>query len=92
MPNHVHVLVEIFGMHPMSQVLHSWKSYTSQQINGLLGLTGPFWQVESFDRYIRDERHFERTRKYIEENPVKAGLCEESIDWPYGSASFQLSP
>jgi len=28
-----------------------------------------------FDRYIRDEKHFRNSVKYIENNPVKARLC-----------------
>jgi hypothetical protein len=41
----------------------------------LTGETGhPFWQDESFDRYLHDSRQLERTVAYIEENPVAAGL------------------
>ncbi|RYG67541.1 transposase [bacterium] len=89
MPNHVHTLVEGFSDFPMSEVLHSWKSFTALKINAMLGLSGTFWQIESFDRYIRDENHFQRTLNYIEQNPVKAGLCEKSTDWAYGSAGFK---
>jgi putative transposase len=41
---------------------------------------------EYFDRYIRDYEHFEKTFRYIENNPVKAGFCEKPEDWEFSSA------
>jgi REP element-mobilizing transposase RayT len=35
---------------------------------------------------IRDENHFFQTAEYIEENPVKAGLCNLPDEWEWGSA------
>ena len=36
--------------------------------------TGQFWQHESYDHWTRDLVELERIIRYIEENPVKAGL------------------
>ncbi len=44
------------------------------------------WHREYWDRYIRDERHFEATKSYITMNPVKAGLAAKPEDWPWSSA------
>ena len=87
MPNHVHILIRLIGDNRLSDVMHSIKSYTAHQANKLLGRTGRFWSVESFDRYIRNADHFRNTIKYIEENPVKARLCEAPEDWEFSSAS-----
>jgi hypothetical protein len=35
---------------------------------------------------VGDAAHFERTVAYIENNPVKAGLCGAAADWPWSSA------
>lgn len=86
MPNHVHVLVQFLPGHSMSSVLHSWKSFTSKQINLLLGRTGTIWQADYFDRYIRNETHFQQAKIYIEDNPCKAGLCSVASDWRWSSA------
>ena len=86
MPNHVHVLIEMIEEYSLSEVMHSIKSYTAHQANKILEQKGRFWSVESFDRYIRDARHFRNTIKYIEDNPVKAGLCRRPDDWEFGSA------
>jgi REP element-mobilizing transposase RayT len=55
----------------------------------MLGRKGRFWQKEYFDRYIRSARHFAKVVAYIENNPVKARLCEKAANWPFGSAAFR---
>ncbi|MDM8547201.1 DUF1156 domain-containing protein [Candidatus Venteria ishoeyi] len=86
MPNHVHVLVTPLHGNSLSSLVHSWKSYSAKQANQVLGRKGSFWQADYFDRAMRNEEHFERTRVYIEQNPVKAGLCEDAEAWQFGSA------
>jgi hypothetical protein len=70
-------------------VLHSWKSFTAQQANKLLGRQGEFWAREYFDRFIRNEQHLAQAIAYIEQNPVKAGLVDNPEAWPYSSASWE---
>jgi putative DNA methylase len=88
MPNHVHVLFTPCAAFSLSGILHSWKSYTSKQAGKILGRTGPFWEEDYFDRFIRDDEHFVAARTYIENNPVKAALCSRPEDWPFSSASY----
>ncbi|GIV55346.1 MAG: hypothetical protein KatS3mg040_0114 [Candidatus Kapaibacterium sp.] len=87
MPNHVHVLIETLPGHRLSDIVHSWKSFTANEANRLLGRTGAFWQREYFDRFIRDETHLRATIEYIENNPVKAGLVRSASEWRFSSAS-----
>lgn len=86
MPNHSHVLVTPYEGVELSSIVHSMKSYTAHEANKILGRTGRFWQVEPFDRYIRNARHFAAVVRYIENNPVKAGLCGEASEWRFSSA------
>lgn len=86
MPNHVHVLIEIWEGHPLDKVIHSWKSYTATEANKLLKRKGAFWFPDYFDRYIRDGKHFANAIRYIHENPVAAGLVEKAEDWQFSSA------
>ncbi len=74
MPNHVHLLVQPAMGHTLSDILHSWKSFTSNQANRILGREGKFWQDESFDRIVRDEAEMIRYGEYIQQNPRKAKL------------------
>ncbi len=86
MPNHVHALLTPSSGWELGQILHSWKSFTSNECNRLLARGGQFWEKESFDRFVRDERHYQNAIVYIESNPVKAGLCEKPDDWKWSSA------
>jgi putative DNA methylase len=77
MPNHVHFLIMPIFPNTLSEILHSIKSYTAKEANKLLNRTGTFWQIEYFDRYIRDDEHYQNTFNYIQMNPVKAKLCQD---------------
>ena len=88
MPNHVHILAEMWK--PLGTVLKNWKSYSGSEANKILGTTGEtFWQADYFDRYIRDREHYRRVVRYIENNPVKAGLVPEPCEWPWSSAPYR---
>ena len=89
MPNHGHILLSPFEGISLSDIMHSIKSFTAHAANKILDRKGHFWAKEYFDRYIRDQRHFASTIKYIENNPVKARLCKLPEEWPYGSAHFK---
>jgi REP element-mobilizing transposase RayT len=79
MPNHVHAIVRplLCEEDPLERILQSWKRHAAREINLLFGVTGQFWQDESFDRIIRDEEHLWRAIRYIGANPSKAGLTSE---------------
>jgi len=85
MPNHVHTLFTPLVGFKMSEIVHSWKSFTAHECNKLVNRTGKFWEREPFDRYIRNQRHFHNAVAYIESNPVKAGLCQDPRDWWWSS-------
>ena len=73
--------------HTLSSILHSWKSYTSHEANKILGRTEKsFWQSESFDHWVRDDGERARLVTYVENNPVKAGLCARPEVWKWSSA------
>jgi REP element-mobilizing transposase RayT len=86
MANHVHVL--LLPLISPSKLLQSLKGFTAREANKLLGRTGePFWRRESYDRWVRDESEWNRIARYIERNPVKAGLVAQIEDYPWSSAN-----
>ena len=88
MPNHLHILAEMGK--PLDEVLKNWKSYTGSEANKMLGKVGEtFWQADYFDRYIRDQEHYRKVVRYIENNPVKAGLVSEPSQWRWSSAPYR---
>jgi radical SAM superfamily enzyme YgiQ (UPF0313 family)/REP element-mobilizing transposase RayT len=74
MPNHVHVVVKPLGNHQLSDLLHSWKSFSANAINRKLGQSGSLWKKEYYDHIVRDVGELQRIRKYIRNNPEKAGI------------------
>ncbi len=87
MPNHVHVVYDRPKV-AMETIIKTWKGYSSRMIRRYLGLTGdekPLWQAGFHDRYARSEQHLMRMKAYVHFNPVKAGLVDDPLDWPYSS-------
>ena len=87
MPNHAHVVVWPMPGHTMSDILHSWKSFTSHEINKRLPIkVVPLWQGESYEHLIRDDEDLHRCCNYTLTNPVNARLCARPEDWQRSSA------
>jgi len=84
MANHVHLLIT--PAIDVSLLTKSLKRFTAREGNRMLGRTGhPFWQDESYDRLVRNDE-FRRIARYIEMNPVKAGLVASPEEFRWSSA------
>jgi len=91
MSSHVHLLLT--PNINASKLLCSLKRTTARRANLLLGLTGqPFWQDESYDHLVRNGEEFRRIQRYIENNPVRAGLVTRPEDYPWSSAGRPARP
>jgi putative transposase len=85
MANHVHAVIRPKG-DPVA-VLQWLKGSTAREANLVLNRTGlPFWQRESYDRWVRDDSELKRIVSYVENNPVKAGLVGEAGSYRWCSA------
>ncbi|MCF8305762.1 MAG: Eco57I restriction-modification methylase domain-containing protein [Ignavibacteriales bacterium] len=76
MPNHVHILFKPLGENKLPDILHSWKSFTANEINKVTGNKGQLWMHESYDHIVGNENALHAIRNYIRQNPVKANLKE----------------
>ena len=87
MPNHVHVVIRRTAQSTLAQIVRRWKGRSARSINAALGRTGPLWFRDYFDRDLglRDDE-VRRAIRYVELNPVKAGLCHRPQDWAFSSA------
>ncbi len=98
MPNHVHTVfaprqvsqADGSCCHSLASIMHALKGGTAYQANQLLGRTGAFWEHESYDHYVRDERELERIILYVLGNPVKAGLVADWQAWPWSYCRVPL--
>jgi REP element-mobilizing transposase RayT len=78
MPNHVHALVEPVGDHSLDRIIHSWKSYSANQINKMSGSHGRVWHPESFDHIVRSAAQLERLERYILDNPKSLPISKRA--------------
>ena len=95
MHNHIHLLLDQQdipeplplkdGQHytALSHAMRLLKGRTGYACSALLGHKGAFWQHESYDHVVRNEKEFGRILAYIVNNPVKAGLTNDWQDWAY---------
>jgi REP element-mobilizing transposase RayT len=88
MPNHVHILVDVWDV-PLTELIKSWKSFVTRKGNKLLGRGGEFWEREYLDTVIEDQTHRGIATRYVENNPVKAGLVKDPKSWRWSSARFR---
>ena len=82
MPNHVHLVIAPYEKseetdYSLSEIMHNIKRNSAKGANKVLDRTGPFWQHESYDHYVRDQTELERIIHYVLNNPVKAGLVDD---------------
>jgi putative transposase len=102
MNNHVHLLLDQQSVPEpiqpegskhytaLSHAMRLLKGRTGYACAHLTGQKGAFWQHESYDHVVRDEKEFERILAYIVNNPVKAGLAANWQDWPYTYVNSNL--
>ncbi len=81
MPNHVHVVVEPYEKESLSAIIHSWKSFTANECNKLLGLKGQFWQNDAYNHIIRTEKEYWFQIRYAWSNPDRAKLKDWRWRW-----------
>lgn len=68
MANHVHVLMTPKSGFELSGILHSWKSFSANELNKQTGNKGSVWQDESYDHVVRSPEQFRFYTEYIQQN------------------------
>ena len=85
MANHVHILVTTHV--EVGKLMASLKGSTGRKANEILHRQGlAFWRREYFDRWMRTSDEFRKVFRYIEMNPVTAGIVKRPEDYPWSSA------
>jgi putative transposase len=89
MTNHVHLVVLPRKNDSLGRTLQTTHMRHSQRINLDYGWTGHLWQGRFFSTAL-DETHEWAAVRYVEQNPVRAGLAKRAEDYPWSSAAFHL--
>ncbi len=86
MPNHVHVLMTLPGETSLEKAMQLIKGGFSFRAKKELGFQGEIWQRSYSDVQVLDDPSFQNHRKYMDNNPVKAGLANSPEEYPNGTA------
>jgi putative transposase len=91
MPHHFHLFITPTDS-TLERTMQLIKGGFSFRAGKEFSMKAEIWQTSFHDRRVRDAEEYGRFRKYIHDNPVKAGLAPSPEQWPYSSASgkFEL--
>ena len=87
MHTHFHLAVSMEDIGKFSEALKWVKWGYARYFNFKNTRFGPLWRDRFKSLLIENERYMNACGRYIERNPVAAGLVTKSEDWPYSSAS-----
>ena len=90
MPNHIHIVAIPKDKKSISAVLQSTQSQYSTITNSVYGNSGHIWQQRYFSCPM-DNKHLVAALRYVEQNPVRAGLVKSPADYKWSSASAHVT-
>jgi putative transposase len=89
MPDHIHFAACLQNT-TLPSLMHSLKSYTSNEINDQLGREGLLWEPQYYDHAIRTEDELKERVNYCLQNPVRKGLVNHFKDYPHWYCAYEL--
>lgn len=90
MPNHLHLVATPSDAEGLARAMRGVSLRYTLRVNEREGWTGHLWQGR-FASFPMDEAHLVRCVRYVGLNPVRAGLVERAVDWPWSSVRAQIA-
>jgi putative transposase len=90
MPNHVHLLVTPAEDASLARVMQSLGRRYVRWFNDRYGRTGTLWEGRFRSAVIESERYLLACSRYIELNPVRAGLAPDPASFPWSSHAHHV--
>ena len=85
MTNHTHLIVVPETEFALSDALRDTHGAYASTFNRKYGFTGHLWQAR-FYSCVLDDEHLRHAVRYVERNPVRAGMVARAEDYPWSSA------
>ena len=82
MPNHYHLAIET-GKTPLNRLMHRLLTSFARVFNDRWETVGHPFQGRYGARHCANDNELQRVIRYINLNPVEAGLCASAEDWPW---------
>lgn len=89
MTNHVHLIAVPSTEESISRAIGEAHRLYTRAINFRLKVRGYLFQGRFFSTPL-DEQHLFAALRYVEQNPVRAGILRDSWKYPYSSARFHI--
>lgn len=90
MDNHLHLLLTPPASDALSRMMQALGRRYVAWFNARHQRSGTLWEGRFRAGLVEGERHLLACMRYIELNPVRAGLCQEATQWPWSSAAHHL--
>ena len=90
MPNHIHLLVRPSEEETLAKMMQGVTLCYSKYFNRENGRTGRLWECRYYSTVIDGDSYLWTVSKYIENNPVRAGIVKKPEDYPYSSAKAHI--
>ncbi len=89
MDNHVHLVLVPKTHEGLAKAVAETNRRFTCQINSRYGWRGYLWQGR-FISFVMDDLYLVRTMRYVENNPVRAGMVEKPWDYLWSSARYHV--
>jgi putative transposase len=89
MTNHIHLVAVPETVDSLARAVGETHRLYTLHINRREGVKGHLFQ-ERFFSCAMDEAHFIAAVRYVERNPVRAGIVAEAVEYPWSSAGFRV--
>lgn len=90
MPNHVHILVVPRREDSLAKGIGGTNLVYTQYINRRYNRNGRLWQNRFFSTIVEQESYLWAVVRYIERNPIRAGIVERAEDYLWSSAKAHI--
>ncbi len=90
MPNHIHLLVRPSEVGALPKMMQGITLCYSKYSNGENRRTGRLWECRYHSTVVDGDSYLWTVSKYIENNPVRAGIVKRPENYPYSSAKAHL--
>ena len=90
MSNHIHLLVRPSEIEALPKMMQGITLCYSKYFNGENGRTGRLWECRYHSTVIDGDSYLWTVSRYIENNPVRAGIVKRAEDYPHSSARAHI--
>jgi putative transposase len=91
MSNHIHLLTKPKSDESLYKMMQGLTLCYTQYFNRTYQRTGRLWECRYHSCIVDHEKYLWAVARYVEQNPVRAGMVEKAEDYPYSSARAHVN-